>query len=74
MRSVIANHKLEDLLTDREKIRAAIKQDMKMVKGWGVWLEAVEITDIRILSGSLFKDLQSRFREEKKREADIYSA
>jgi hypothetical protein len=28
-----------------------------VVKGWGVWLETVEITDVQVMSGSLFKDL-----------------
>lgn len=44
------------------------------VKGWGVWLETVEITDIKILSGSLFKDLQARFREQEKLRAEKYTA
>lgn len=75
VRSVIANHKLEDLLTDRQTIRAAILDNMKdQVKGWGVWLETVEITDIRILSASLFQDLQARFREKEKEKAEIYTA
>jgi hypothetical protein len=29
----------------------------EVVKGWGVWLETVEITDVTISSGALFKDL-----------------
>jgi hypothetical protein len=74
VRAVIANHKLEDLLRDRQKIRESITRNMKdLVKGWGVWLETVEINDIRILSGSLFKDLQARFREQEKLRAEIYT-
>ncbi len=45
----------------------------KVVKGWGVWLETVEITDVTIMSVSLFKDLQANFRESKKRDAEVYS-
>jgi uncharacterized membrane protein YqiK len=72
---VIANHKLEDLLRDRQKIRESITENMKnLVAGWGVWLETVEITDIKILSGSLFKDLQARFREQEKLKAEIYTS
>lgn len=75
MRAVIANHKLEDLIKDRAKIRESISQNMKdQVMGWGVWLETVEITDIQILSGSLFKDLQARFREQEKLTAQIYTS
>jgi uncharacterized membrane protein YhiD involved in acid resistance len=39
--------------------------------GWGVWLETVEITDVKILSGSLFKDMQCKFREDNKKTATI---
>lgn len=44
----------------------------KVVKGWGVWLETVEITDVTIMSQNLFKDLQANFRESVKRNAEIY--
>ena len=39
--------------------------------GWGVWLETVEITDVKISSGSLFKDMQCKFREDNKKSAEI---
>ena len=42
-----------------------------MTTGWGVWLETVEITDVKILSGSLFKDMQCKFREDNKKTATI---
>ena len=40
----------------------------EVVKGWGVHLATCEITEVRILSGSLFQDLQANFiaAEEKK--------
>jgi len=44
----------------------------EVVKGWGVWLETVEITDVTISSASLFKDLQANFRENMKRTAEVY--
>ena len=37
---------------------------MDVVRGWGIWLEAVEITDVMISSNALFKNMQSAFREE----------
>ena len=29
------------------------------VEGWGVWVEAIEIADVRICSAKLFEDLQA---------------
>jgi len=46
---------------------------LDVVKGWGVWIETIEITDVKILSSSLFKDMQSKFREEQKRTAQMNS-
>jgi regulator of protease activity HflC (stomatin/prohibitin superfamily) len=47
VRSVIATSEISDLLTNREKVRTAIKNEMtEQVKGWGVWLETVEITGV----------------------------
>lgn len=44
----------------------------EVVKGWGVWLETVEITDVKIMSSSLFKDLQANYRENMKKDAEVY--
>lgn len=43
----------------------------KVVTGWGVWLETVEITDVKIMSGSLFKNLQCKFREDQSKSAEL---
>lgn len=44
-------------------LRDAIRKEMQeVVRGWGVWLETVEITDVLISSSSLFKDMQTGFR------------
>jgi len=75
VRSVIANATLRSMLTDRKKIRQEVLKNMKdQVKGWGVWIESVEVTDVRIMSDSLFCDLQAEFRECKKKDAEIYTA
>eukprot|EP00933_Yihiella_yeosuensis_P074303 TRINITY_DN83181_c0_g1_i1.p1 TRINITY_DN83181_c0_g1~~TRINITY_DN83181_c0_g1_i1.p1 ORF type:complete len:430 (-),score=119.44 TRINITY_DN83181_c0_g1_i1:73-1362(-) len=64
LRSRIANSTLKDVLTQRETLRDKVKQSMmEQVKGWGVWVEAVEISDVRICSDSLFKDLQATHRQ-----------
>eukprot|EP00341_Mesodinium_pulex_P003194 CAMPEP_0116899126 /NCGR_PEP_ID=MMETSP0467-20121206/7750_1 /TAXON_ID=283647 /ORGANISM="Mesodinium pulex, Strain SPMC105" /LENGTH=87 /DNA_ID=CAMNT_0004571745 /DNA_START=576 /DNA_END=839 /DNA_ORIENTATION=+ len=55
-------------------IRETLNKEMlDVVKGWGVWIETIEITDVKILSSSLFKDMQSKFREEQKRTAQMNS-
>lgn len=42
-----------------------MRNDLKdQFKGWGVWLETVEITEVTISSDKLFKDLQAEFRQE----------
>lgn len=68
VRAAIANSTINDMLKNRDTLRETIRSDMdKVVKGWGVWLETVEITDVQISSNNLFKDLQSKFREDKKK-------
>ena len=43
--------KMQDVITNRELVRDVARDSMlKVVKGWGVWLETVEITDVTILS------------------------
>ena len=51
VRSCIANSTVNEMLTNRKLLRDAIRQEMfEVVKGWGVWLETVEITDVKISS------------------------
>lgn len=61
------------MLRNRQTLREQIRKEMfEVVKGWGVWLETVEITDVKIMSGQLFKDLQANYRENMKKEAEVY--
>jgi len=61
------------MLRDRVSLRSKIRKEMfEVVKGWGVWLETVEITDVNISSESLFRDLQANFRQNMKRTAEVY--
>jgi len=72
VRNCIANSTINEIITNRQMIRNALKKEMwEVVKGWGVWVETIEITDVKILSSSLFKDLQSKFREEQKQKAEM---
>jgi flotillin len=72
VRHRIANSSIEDILKKRDEIRNEIRTEMqKIVTGWGVWLESVEITEVKILSSSLFHNLQIEFREEQRKKAEI---
>lgn len=58
VRNEIANAELRTIMKDRQTLVNAIKKEMqKCCKGWGVYLEAVEICEVLVSSGSLFKDL-----------------
>ncbi len=42
-----------------------MKEDLqKQLNGWGMWLETVEITEVKICSKRLFDDMQAEFRQE----------
>ena len=72
VRSRIANSTIDEILQKRSELREAIRSEMATITtGWGVWLETVEITDVKILSGKLFKDMQCKFREDQKKEATL---
>ena len=52
-----------DVIRNRIALREQMKKDLqKQFDGWGIWLETVEITEVRISSQQLFQDLQSAFR------------
>lgn len=71
VRHRIANSTIDEILRNRDLIRSEIRAEMnKIVNGWGVWLESVEITDVKILSGSLFSNMQMPFREEQRIKAE----
>jgi flotillin len=65
LRNLIANSSLEEVLRNRNHLRDNMRNDLKdQFKGWGIWLETVEITEVKISSDKLFKDLQAEFRQE----------
>jgi hypothetical protein len=50
-RTQVANMDMKDVISNRELMRSVARDSMlKVVGGWGVWLETVEITDVKILS------------------------
>lgn len=71
LRHHIANTTIKEVLTQREALRDKTRASMmEQVKGWGVWVEAVEICDVRICSQTLFQDLQAEFRHRSRRSAE----
>ena len=72
VRDRIANATIDTILRKRSDLRDAIRKEMnEVVNGWGVWLESVEITDVKIMSNALFKNLQTEFREEQRQKAEL---
>ena len=58
LRERIANSTVLEIIRNRHKIRDVMKKELnKLVNNWGVWIENVEITDVRVLSNELFKFL-----------------
>jgi hypothetical protein len=74
VRHKIANSTIDQILKNRQSVREDVKKELnKNINGWGVWLETVEITDVKILSNSLFENLQTEFRERQRQRAEIIS-
>lgn len=73
VRSCIANSTIQEMITNRKLLREAIHKEMfDVVKGWGVWMETIEITGVTICSSSLFKDLQTNYRESMRQQATLF--
>lgn len=71
VRDRVANTTIEAILRDRNQLRSSIKKSMQeMMTGWGMWLETIEISDVYITSGTLFKNMQTEHREKYRLHAD----
>lgn len=74
VRSCIANSTIQEMITNRKLLREAIHKEMfEVVKGWGVWLETIEITGVTICSSSLFMDLQTNYRESMRQQSTLFT-
>ena len=72
VRNQIANSTIDEVLKNRQGLRQAVIEEMKeVVQGWGVHLATVEVTDVKICSHSLFKDMQTQFREQNTKKATL---
>lgn len=70
VRNCIANSTIDQIVKNRQGMRDAIRAEMsEVVLGWGVWLETIEITDVKIASASLFRDMQTQFLEQQRKTA-----
>jgi regulator of protease activity HflC (stomatin/prohibitin superfamily) len=73
LRARISNSTIDEIIKERKQLRdLIIKELTEIVKGWGVFLETVEITDVRICSRTLFSHMQTKFRETQKQTADLH--
>jgi len=73
LRARISNSTIDEIIKERKQLRDLIlKETTEIVKGWGVFLETVEITDVRICSRTLFGHMQTKFRETQKQTAVLH--
>jgi len=60
IRDRIANLTIDVILKNRNKLRNGVREELqKILNGWGMWVETIEIHDVTISSGQLFKNLQT---------------
>ena len=60
VRNEIANFKLNEVIKNRDLLKEKIKTELApQLRGWGIWLETVELTDVKICSKTVFEDLQA---------------
>ena len=75
VRDRIANMSIEDILRNRSKLRSGVRDEIqKLLTGWGMWLETIEIMDVKIASSSLFKNMQTDFREKTRHSSETICA
>ena len=72
VRNQIANSTIDEALKNRQGLREAVMREMKeVVQGWGIHLSTVEVTDVKVASHTLFKDMQTQFREQNTKKATL---
>ena len=58
VRSMISNSTIDYIIENRRELRDRVITEMsEVVTGWGVHLVTVEVLDVKICSGKLFKDM-----------------
>ncbi|KRW99567.1 hypothetical protein PPERSA_13147 [Pseudocohnilembus persalinus] len=73
VRHQISNTELNTVMTQRDILKNNMqKEASKILSGWGVWVETVEITDVKICSESLFQDMQTPSKQENFLKSELY--
>lgn len=71
IRDAVANMEIMDILQNRNIIKKRIIEATQIaVKGWGINVETIEISEVRICSGKFFGYLQTRFRDQENLKAE----
>lgn len=74
LRSVIGQHELDDVLTERDKINAKLQAIIdRQTEGWGIKVNAVEIKDVEIPQG-MQRAMARQAEAERERRAKIVAA
>ena len=72
VRNQIANSTIDEVLKNRQLLRECVIAEMnEVVKGWGIHLSTVEVTDVTVSSSSLFYDMQTEFREQNTKKSSM---
>lgn len=70
-RTCVSTLTITQVITSRDLVRDRVRQQMQQVlSGWGLWVETVEITDVKVCSRQLFEDMQAEFRQRTRVEAE----
>jgi len=58
-RAAVANMTIDEVMVNRQQLKDSVKKTIvDTFRGWGVWLETLEILDVRVDSRQLFDDMQ----------------
>jgi len=59
IRDAVSKMSIVEVMTSREALKQRVKTDITPTfRGWGMWLETLEIIDVRVESRGLFDDMQ----------------
>ncbi|MCR9141123.1 MAG: SPFH domain-containing protein [bacterium] len=71
VRHVIANMTIEDAHRKKEEIARELKKQLQQVeKNWGIVFHQVGIRSVKVMSTSVFHDLQAKYRNELRLESE----
>lgn len=74
IRHMVANMTIEEVLRKRGTIILQLKKELEYItEQWGIIVETIEIKNVRILSKTLFDNMQAKFRNAVRLEAETNS-